>query len=410
MEGKFRILMLTDFCKPMLGGVEQHVFSLSKKLVENGHQVIIGTVKQEKMVPVKKYDGIIIYRLDSLFQKAPLIYPNPERKYHPPFQDILLTRELDRLVKNFQPDIIHCHGWIAFSYLPLKSKFGTPMISTLHHYGFVCPKQDMFFKNESVCRHPLSLACYNCSAKIYGAFRSTFIVNLVKTSKGHLSKIDKFIAVSNFVKNVHVTYLGLPNSKIFVIPNFYEPENEQESNYENLPSDFILYVGQLSPHKGVDLLLAAYKSSGTNLPLVMLGSKHYAHDYTRFHDGNRIIVKENASRSLVLNALKTCRFVVAPSIWPEPCPSTIFEAMSFGKAVIAGVSGGIPEIVNHGKTGYLLDPRNIHKFSEYIKLLVNNPRLSEEMGKKGEMRFLKHFNAEKVVRDIESLYDSALKD
>jgi len=401
--------MLTDLCKPTIGGVEQHVFSLSKKLVENGHQVIIGTVKQKGMKHLETYDEVYIYRLDSLFQKVPFMYTEPAKKYHPPFQDVLLARELKVLVKNFQPDIIHCHGWIIFSYLPLKSKFDTPLISTLHHYGFICPKQDMFFKNKDICKHPLGLACYNCSAKTYGFFRSTFMVNLVKISKGNLSKIDNFIAVSNFVKKVHVTYLGLPDSKIFVIPNFYEPENVQGSNSENLPSDFILYVGQLSPHKGVDLLLAAYKSSGTDLPLVMLGSKHYAHDYTRFHDGERIIVKENVSRSLVLNALKRCRFVVAPSIWPEPCPTSVLEAMSFSKAVVASTSGGIPEIVNSGETGYLLNPRNIQEFSVFIKLLVNDPRLCEEMGKKGKMRFLKHFTAEKVVRDIENLYNSVLK-
>jgi len=398
--------MLTDFCKPTIGGVEHHVFSLSKKLVRNGHQVIIGTVKQDKMTPLIEYDGVHIYRLESLLQKAPLMYPNPSRKYHPPFQDILLTRKLGRLEKNFQPDIIHCHGWITFSCLPLKS--GTPIISTLHHYGFVCPKQDLFFENEDICKQPLTSACYHCCAKNYGFFKSTFMVNLVKISRRHLPKIDKFIAVSNFVKNVYITHLKLPENKIVVIPNFYESENEQKLNCEILPSNFILYAGQLAPHKGVDLLLKAYESSGIDLPLVILGSKHYVHDYTRFDDGNKIIVKENVSRSLVLNALKRCRFVVAPSIWPEPCPTIILEAMSFGRAVIAGKSGGIPEIVKHGETGYLLNPRNIRDFAKYLRLLSNDLYLSEKMGSSGKARFLERFTAEKVVKDTESLYAEVL--
>lgn len=398
--------MLTDFSKPTIGGVEHHVFSLSKKLVENGHKVIIGTVKQDKMKPIIDYDGIRIHRLESLFQRAPLIYPNPSRKYHPPFQDILLTRKLARLVKNFQPDIIHCHGWITFSCLPLK--FDAPIITTLHHYGFVCPKQDLFFENEDVCRQPFTLACYHCCVKNYGFFKSTIMVNAVKISKRHLPKVDKFIAVSNFVKNVHITHLKLPENGIAVIPNFYGSENVQNLNCEILPSDFILYVGQLAPHKGVDLLLKAYKSSGIDIPLVLLGSKHYVYDYTRFDDGKKIIVKENVSRSLVLNALERCRFVVVPSIWPEPCPTTILEAMSIGKAVVAGKSGGIPEIVKHGETGYLLNPRNIKDFAKYLKLLSNDLYLSKKMGNSGKARFLERFTAEKVVKETEAIYDEVL--
>ena len=401
--------MLTDFCKPTIGGMEQHVFSLSKKLVENGHQVMIGTVKQKGMKPFETYGENRIYRLESLFQKAPFLYSDPAKKYHPPFQDVLLARELKTLVKNFQPDIIHCHGGIAFSYLPLKSKFYTPVISTLHHYGFICPKQNLFFENESICEQPFTLACYHCCAKHYGIFRSTFMVNLVKMSKKHFSKIDEFIAVSNFVKNAYTRYLRLPSNRIFIIPNFYEAENGQKLDCGDLSSDFILYVGHLAPHKGIDLLLAAYKFSGIDLPLVLLGSKHHAHDYKRFDDGEKIIVKENASRSLVLTALKRCGFVVAPSIWPEPCPTTVLEAMSFGKAVIAGKSGGIPEIVNHGETGYLLDPKNIQEFAKYLKLLVNNQHLCEKMGKRGKMRFLKYFTAEKVVKDTESLYNKVFR-
>jgi glycosyltransferase involved in cell wall biosynthesis len=375
--------------------------------VENGHQVIIGTVRQDGMAPIIEHDGIRIHRLESLFQKAPLIYPNPSRKYHPPFQDILLTKKLGRLVENFQPDMIHCHGWITFSYLPLK--FGIPIICTLHHYGFICPKQDLFFENESICEQPSTLACYRCCAKNYGFLKSAFMVNLVKISKRYLSKVDRFVAVSNFVKKVYMAHLKLPESRMAVIPNFYEPENGQKFNCEFLPSDFILYVGQLAPHKGVDLLLKAYRFSGVELPLVMLGSKHYAYDYARFDDGRRIIVKENVSRSLVLNAFERCRFVVAPSIWPEPCPTTILEAMSFGKAVIASEAGGIPEIVKHGETGYLLDPRNIRDFARYLKLLSDDLDLPEKMGKSGKVRFLECFTADKVVEDTENLYDKVLE-
>ncbi|MBT0159193.1 glycosyltransferase family 4 protein [Candidatus Bathyarchaeota archaeon A05DMB-2] len=400
--------MLTDFCKPTLGGVEQHVFSLSKKLCERGHQVAIGTVRQKGMGSIDKYDGVSVYRFDLLSGKLPLVYPNPARKYHLPLRDFQLQLKVENFVKNFKPDIIHCHGWITYSYLPLRSKFDMPVISTLHHYGFLCPKQDMFFESKGLCKQPLTMACYHCSAKIYGLLKSAFMTNLIKIGKKHLSAVDKFIAVSNFVKTIHNEHTRLPKNKITVIPNFYEPEADVDLSCGDLPSDFILYIGQLSPHKGLDLLLTAFKSSGIDLPLVIIGGKHYAYDYGKFNDGQRIIVRENAPRPLVLNALKRCRFVVAPSIWPEPCPTTLFEAMSFGKPVLGSLAGGIPEIVENGKTGFLMDPENTSEFCEYLKLFTTDLKLCEEMGRKGKMRFSKYFAAEKVVADIECFYRSLL--
>lgn len=400
--------MLTDFCKPTIGGIEQHVFALSKKLIENGHQVVIGTLKQNRMKPFEAYNKVYIYRLASLFQKIPFIHSNPAKKYHPPLKDVWLTRELEKLVRDFQPDIIHCHGWITFSYLPLRSKINTPIINTLHHYGFLCPKQDLFFREETTCEYPLTSTCYHCYAKRYGLPKSIFAVNFVKMNKKNLLKVDKFIAVSNFVKNVYVKYLKLPDDKISVIPNFYGVETKEESSYEDLPSEFILYVGQLAPHKGVDFLLKAYDLSEVNLSLILLGSKHCAYDYRKFDDGEKIIVKENASRSLVLSAFKRCRFVVVPSIWPEPCPTVIMEAMGQGKAVIASKSGGIPEIVKHEETGFLLDLKNIQEFVTYLRLFTDNPSLCEKMGNRGKTRFLKCFSAEKVVRDVEDMYYKTL--
>lgn len=401
--------MLTDFCKPMLGGIEQHVFSLSRLLVEKGHQVIIGTIKQNALKSIEVYDGICIQRLNSLFQKVPFLYSNPAKKYHPPFQDFLLVKEIENLINNFKPDIIHCHGWVLFSCLPLKSKYNIPIITTLHHYGFLCPKQDLFFNNEYVCNTPFSINCYSCSTKSYGFLTSIFLSALVSLGKKDFSEIDKFIAVSDFVKNIYFQNLNLPENQIITIPNFCELENEIITDSAGLPSEFILYVGQLVPYKGIDFLLSAYAASEIDLPLLLIGGKHLPYDYKRFDDGRKIIVRENAPRDLVLSALKQCSFLVAPSIWADPCPTTVLEAMSFGKAVIGSKYGGIPEMVIHEKTGYIIDPKNTQDFAKYLKLLSTSLQLQKTMGTAGKMHFLNHFTAGHVVKAIEHIYDEAFE-
>lgn len=394
--------MLADFYPPSIGGSERHVATLSEHLVKRGHDVAVCTVKQTNTKSFEIHDDVHIYRLKSLFQRISFAYRNPSRKLHPPLKDPKVTKQLERIVKNYKPDVIHSHGWIVFSYLPSKSRLEVPLVHTLHHYGLICPRQDLF-KDLTVCTQPFSLVCYTCCAKQQGLVRSFFTTTLVRGNQRGLSEVDKFIAVSNFVRDVHIKHLNIPVDKIPVTPNFYDVASG-ESDYENnLPYDFILYVGALMPHKGVDVLLKAFKVSDMNLPLVLIGSKHPSYDYGKYHDGKKVLVIENAYRGLVIEAYKKCKFVVIPSIWAEPCPTVALEATAYRKAIIASNIGGLPDIVVNRETGLLVAPDDPNILSEALEEMADDGKCSG-MRVKARERFLKSFTAEKVVLKIEELY------
>ncbi len=97
--------MLTDFYPPTIGGVERHVASLSRTLAKRGHEVAVCTVRQKGMEPFDIDADVQIHRLEALFQRFPFIYSNPAKKFHPPIKDPKIEEQLEKIVRDFKPDI-----------------------------------------------------------------------------------------------------------------------------------------------------------------------------------------------------------------------------------------------------------------------------------------------------------------
>lgn len=396
-----KILMLTDFYPPTIGGVERHVENLSRCLVRRGHEVTVCTPRQRGLEPGEDASGVQVRRLRALYQELPFLATDPRKQYHPPLTDPRLKAGLRRVVDEFDPDVVHSHGWILFSYLPVKT--AAPVVSTLHHYGFLCPRQDLFYRGEAVCDKPFTWSCYRCAAQHYNLVKATILSEWTRRNRGKVSLVDRFFAVSRFVQAVHVKHLNASRDKFSLIPNFYVGEAvDGKPRDEALPDNFILYVGALTPLKGVDLLLDAYRRVDPDVPLVLIGAKHPAYTYRRFHDGDRVILIEDAPRHLVLQAYERCRFVVIPSRWPDPCPTVAFEAMTHGKAILASNVGGLPDLVVHAKTGYLFPPDE-DALCHALRAVLQQPGI-DEMGAAGRNRFAARYTLEKVVPRIESAY------
>jgi len=102
--------------------------------------------------------------------------------------------------------------------------------------------------------------------------------------------------------------------------------------------------------------------------------------------------------------------VVVLSSHEEGFPNVVLEAMAAGRPVVATRVGGVPEIVEDGKTGLLVPPRDPEKLAEGIMRLLVNRREAEEMGKRGLERVRERFSMEKMVRSYEELYVGLLRE
>ena len=167
----------------------------------------------------------------------------------------------------------------------------------------------------------------------------------------------------------------------------------------------IAFAGSAAAQKGVHILLEAFRSVPENVRLVLMAAGPASWlDTLRSKADDRTVIYDNASHSLVMTAWKRSLLGVVPSLWPDPCPTVAFEAMSYSKPVVASAIGGLPEIVADGETGILVPPGDAGLLGQAIGRLIENEALRLEMGRKGRERFRQEFSAEVVVPKIEEAY------
>ena len=398
-----KIMILSDLYPPLVGGVERHVQSLSEQLSQRGHKVFVCTIGQRDLAVYEEKNGVRVYRLEGLFQKIPLLYRDSARKGHPPIQDWLISKRLAQIIARERPDIIHAHGWMVYSALPLKKRFKIPLVYTMHGYRLFCPKMTLM-KDNSICDKTLTLNCIPCMRPDQGLLRALFTYAGVKANMSKLKSVDRFIAVSYFLKDIYEKHLGVRNAKIEIILNFYAPNADEASiKVENLPDDFVLFVGQLMSHKGVEVLIKAYQKLDVKTKLLIIGVEHP--DY-RYEGTENVLIVKNAPHPAVMGAMSKCRFLVVPSICAESASTVAREAMSQRKAVIASDIGGLKEAVVDGETGILVPPGDADKLAEALSYLLQRPETASKMGESGYRRFMANYTSDIVIPKIIELYES----
>ena len=157
-----------------------------------------------------------------------------------------------------------------------------------------------------------------------------------------------------------------------------------------LPAEdgYLLYVGQLSEHKGIDVLLDAYRLLRSPPPLVMLGTPH-ATSPTPESLPSGVTMRTNVEHASVIAAMVRAGCAVVPSVWPDPLPMTVSEAQNCGVPVIASAVGGIPEQIIDGETGWLVSPGDARALASRLDEWVASPELARRMGEAGRPQGLK---------------------
>jgi glycosyltransferase involved in cell wall biosynthesis len=94
---------------------------------------------------------------------------------------------------------------------------------------------------------------------------------------------------------------------------------------------------------------------------------------------------------------------------PEGCSNAILEAMALGKPVVATNAGGNVELVEDGKTGFLVPVQNPQALADAILSLLDNPEQAKEMGRQGKEKIAREFSLSRMVQDYETLYADNLQ-
>ncbi|BCS80361.1 glycosyltransferase family 4 protein [Anaerocellum diazotrophicum] len=334
-----KVLLVHEFYRQY--GGEDRVFEQEKRLLrENGIEVYEYTFHNSDI---------------SLFQ-LPFLVKNMifNRKTY---------KDVKRIVRENKIDVVHCHNifpYISPSVYVAAKESGAKVIQTLHNYRFICPNSTFYdYKKNKICTKCLDKGIINAitSDCTYDWMRNVVLalVNTIYKRKNIFDHVDKFIALTNFSKNIFVKF-GIPAEKIAVKPNFIF-EEDIKPVYEK--EDYIIFVGRLSYEKGIMTLLQAMKELNDEVKLLIVGDGPLRDEVIKFIQKNNLKNTKYLGpqkREKVLELIGKAKFLVFPSLWFEGFPMVLLEAFSVGTPVLASNLGGIPEIVEEGVNGRLFDP------------------------------------------------------
>jgi glycosyltransferase involved in cell wall biosynthesis len=396
-----RILMLSQFFRPVIGGEERMVETMSVELARRGHQVALATLNTAQQPRHEAYRGVGVYRVTGAAQRMPSLYRDAERPHAPPVPDPLLMRDLLAVIRRERPDVMHGHNWLANSAMPLARLLGIPFVLSLHDYGLVCATH-RFVHGGEPCRGPALVRCSGCASRHYGAVKGRPVALATRAMRPIvLSAVDMFLPVSHAV--ARRTRLAELNAPWRVVPDFLpsEPADAVDEPPAGLPPDgFTLFVGDLSVDKGIDVLLEAYGSLDGAPPLVLIGRRLSPQvDVPR----ENVVVLGPRPHSEVAAAWRRCGLGVIPSITEESFGLVALEAMAAGRPLIASRHGGLPEVVADGKTGLLVKPGDVGALREALCLLLSDPDARARMGQ-AALEHASRFSPAAVVPQLEDVY------
>ncbi len=257
-------------------------------------------------------------------------------------------QELSRLLTEHRPDVLHLHNpypllspWVVRT----AHKHGVPVVQTVHNYRQVC-SSGIYFRDGVICQDCKGRAlavpsivhrCYRDSRAQSALMAATLAVH-----RGTWRSVDRFIALTSAIAD-HLTDYGIPAERIVVKPNAVP-----DPGAPTPLGDGFLYLARLTPEKGVDLLLDAWRRH----PVGSLGTLRVAGDgelrplvEAAAAERADVVYLGQLDRDGVRAAVEASAVVIAASMWHDVLPTVIIEALASGRPVLGTALGGIPYLV-----------------------------------------------------------------
>ena len=407
-----RILQLAQWYSPIIGGEEGHVRALSTGLTRRGHQVSVATLRQSGAAQDEDDSGIRVHRLPGTLQRLSGLFADSDRRSAPPFPDPETVAALVAILRRERPHIVHAHNWMVGSWLPVQPMSSSRLVVTLHDYSLVCAKKNLL-RDGRQCPGPSLGRCLPCAGKHYGHAKGA--VTVIGTAANRVAlraMVDMYVPVSDAVRDG--VGLAADDPRVRVIPNFLReqaamPDDESANWTRQLPDEpFILYAGSFAQQKGVGTLLAAHAAMRNRVPLVLIGypAADAAPEVEAPPSGVDIHV--NWPAGAVMAAMRRSAAVVVPSLWREPSPTVVLEAMSVGRPLVASMVGGIPELTGND-AALLVPPGDGEALRSAMDAVVSDLSLADRIGRAGQDRS-SGFTSDVIVPRIEALYLELIAD
>lgn len=371
-----KILMINKFLHPN-GGSETYIFKLGEYLQSQGYEVqYFGMEHEGRCVGnrVHAYTSDMDFhggsKLAKLTYPIKTIYSAEARK------------KIRQVLDDFQPDVCHLNNFnyqltpsmiLEIKKWEKQAGHKCKVVFTAHDYQLVCPNHMLNNPNtRENCEKCLGGHFLNCTKGkcIHGSTAKSVIGTAEAFFwkwNGVYQHIDTMICCSAFMKSKMDTN-PLFAGKTVALHNFID--NVEWKDVQK--KDYVLYFGRFSEEKGIGTLLKVCKDL-PDIPFVFAGTGPLENAVNGIANIQNVgFQKGEALEKLIREA----RFSVYPSEWYENCPFSVMESQMYGTPVLGANIGGIPELIQIGKTGELFESRNAEALKTQIQKLWKDSSLT----------------------------------
>jgi len=316
----------------------------------------------------------------SKLDQAVNFQPFSKPRFRQPLQQIRMIYTILQHIRNFDPDVIHFqHGHLWFNLaLPLLARY--PLVLTIHdprhHVG-----------DRSTQKTPQMIMDFG------------------------YHRADQLVVHGKQLKQLVVDELRIPSETVHVIPHIVLGDHTAENQVRE-DDHLILFFGRIWEYKGLEYLIRAEPLITAQVPDARIMIAGRGEDFTRYrrmmvHPDHFIVHNEYVSEDKRAELFRQASIVVLPYIDASQS-GVIPVAYTFAKPVVATAVGSLPEMVDHGRTGYLVPPRDERALADAIVCLLRDKELRRQLGANGKRKIDTECSPDVVARQTLAVYHCAI--
>jgi glycosyltransferase involved in cell wall biosynthesis len=318
-------------------------------------------------------------------------------------------RRLARLLEEVHPHVVHVHNTfplISPSILEACRAYGVPVVATLHNFRLMCANAQLLRDGRPcdlcVGHVPWRAVVHRCYRDSAAATIPVAVgIQVHQRRQTWIRGVTTFIALTEFVRQQYVAG-GFPGDRIRVKPNFVPRPRRRRAS----AGSRFLFLGRLSPEKGVDVLLDAWAPELGQLLIVGDGPSRRELEALAAHHGDSVRFAGSQPRERCMELLADTRALIVASRAYETFGLAVVEAYAHGVPAVAPALGGFTDLIREGRTGLLFspgDPDDLHR-----KLLqIADPEQSMEMGRGAWCRYEAAYTPERNLATLVAIYREA---
>ncbi len=445
------LLTVHQFLPQYSSGTEVLTFETAKELRRLGHEVLIftgfpasKTMRDEERFDSYEYQGLHVERFHYDYKHLGGQTNATEAEYNNLFFGAYFRKFLARI----KPDIVHFFhlGKLSASAVEVCHSLNIPMLLTATDFWFVCPTAQLRLPDNSMCsgprwgganclRHIAELNWADNTKAIVGKMPEWLLALAIKAielgmlnkkwyashvkalshryayTRMQMNRIDRVLVPTRLMESI-LKKNGLEAQRIFYAPFGLNLEYLQFSLRNNTSGPLRLgFIGTLSEHKGVHVLVRAITSLEENVgvQLTIYGNENQYPDYVsrlKLLAGSdpRIRFCGTFPNHEIGRVFSSLDVLVVPSLWYENTPLVIYSAQAAGCPVIVSDLAGMTEAICHEDNGLAFQPGNAVQLAKTILRLYNDRALLERLSQHAR----KPRSAAEYAQQIDSVYGEIL--